>query len=467
MRAAIYTRISSDPSGRRAGVQRQADECAALVESRGWELAASFEDNDRSAYSGRRRDGYEALLLAIDAGEIDAVVAWHPDRLHRSPTELERFIDLVERHGTAVATVQGGSYDLSTASGRMTARVVGAVARHESEHKSERHKAKAAELAKQGKVSGGGTRPFGYEVDRITVRESEADLIRDAVRSIIEGASLGSVVADWQTRGVVTPAGKPWRRTPLKRMLSSPRIAGLRAHRGEVIGPAEWVAVITEADHHAIAANLDSRKQPRRAARKYLLTGGLAVCGLCGDPLVARPRSDGRRCIVCPGGVMGGCGKIRILAEPLEDHVRDRVLDALASPALIEAVDRDGAGAVDGEALVADLRTTEAALDQLAVDHYTERLIGRSEFLAARSALDQRIAGLKDQLAAAGRTPILGDLEGAAAEILADAWETAALAWRRQLLAAVVERVVIKPAVRGRNRFDPDRIEIVWTVPPS
>ncbi len=74
-RAAVYLRISSDPSGQRAGVQRQAAECGELIKARGWTLAATLEDNDKSAFSGRRREGYEALLAAVEAGSVDVVVA--------------------------------------------------------------------------------------------------------------------------------------------------------------------------------------------------------------------------------------------------------------------------------------------------------------------------------------------------------------------------------------------------------
>ena len=44
VRAAIYTRISSDPSGQRAGVERQRVDCEALCVARGWEVAEVFED---------------------------------------------------------------------------------------------------------------------------------------------------------------------------------------------------------------------------------------------------------------------------------------------------------------------------------------------------------------------------------------------------------------------------------------
>src|SRR5262245_33063122 len=138
MRAAIYTRISNDHASDRLGVSRQEQDCRLLCQQRGWEVVSVFEDDDRSAFAGRPRPGYLKMLERLELSDVRAIVAWHPDRLHRSPLELEDFIDLIERTGATVATVQGGDYDLSMASGRMTARVVGAVARHESEHKSER-----------------------------------------------------------------------------------------------------------------------------------------------------------------------------------------------------------------------------------------------------------------------------------------------------------------------------------------
>jgi DNA invertase Pin-like site-specific DNA recombinase len=101
VRAGIYTRISSNPSGQRAGVERQRRDCEAHCAARGWQVAETFCDNDVSAYGKRPRRAYEAMLAAVEAGRIDAIVTWHNDRLHRSPKELEAFIDLVERSSFA------------------------------------------------------------------------------------------------------------------------------------------------------------------------------------------------------------------------------------------------------------------------------------------------------------------------------------------------------------------------------
>jgi site-specific DNA recombinase len=121
VRVAVYCRISQDGEGQGLGVARQEADCRRLAERRGWDVVEVYVDNDLSAYSGKARPGYQRLLADIEAGKVEAVVAWHPDRLHRSPVELEAFIDLVERSGVGVETVQAGRVDLATPAGRMNA----------------------------------------------------------------------------------------------------------------------------------------------------------------------------------------------------------------------------------------------------------------------------------------------------------------------------------------------------------
>jgi len=89
VRAGVYTRISSDPSGERASVERQRADCEAHCLARGWKVTGVFCDNDTSAYSTKRRPAYARVLAAAESGAIDAIVTWHNDRLHRSPRELE------------------------------------------------------------------------------------------------------------------------------------------------------------------------------------------------------------------------------------------------------------------------------------------------------------------------------------------------------------------------------------------
>lgn len=83
-----------------------------------------------------------------------------------------------------IHTVAEGDIDLSSASGRLQARLVGAVAEHESEHKSERIARKHQEIAAAGRWKGGGPRPFDYERDGVTIEPAEAAIAQEAIRRI-------------------------------------------------------------------------------------------------------------------------------------------------------------------------------------------------------------------------------------------------------------------------------------------
>jgi site-specific DNA recombinase len=459
-RAAVYTRISKDTEARALGVARQEAECRQLVEQLGWDVAEVHSDNDISAFSGRRRPGYEAMLESLKAGRITAVVAWHQDRLQRSPRELEGFIDAVEAAGAKVATVRAGNLDLSTASGRMTARVVGAVARHESEQKSERQLSKARELALAGKVGGGGVRPYGYNDDRITVRAEEAEVVRRIVAELLAGATMRGVTMRLNRDGIATVTGTLWRIHVVRNLVTSPRIAGLREHRGEIVGQAEWPAIVDRADWESLRRRRDDAAALRqtRPARRYLLTGGIARCGLCGAKLVARPNGDGRRSIVCAGrdSDFDGCGKIRSLAEPLEAWVAAQIFRYMADSDLadeIAAVDAAPTGDVD------ELAGVEERLDQLAVD-WADGVVDRRSWMTARSRLEARAAALRSAMATTSRARALAGIP--ADGTLEAIWPDLDIDQRRAIVTALIDRVDVGPAVAGRNYFDPGRVSIAW-----
>jgi site-specific DNA recombinase len=267
-----------------------------------------------------------------------------------------------------------GDYDLSTGDGQFHARILGAVARKESDDKSRRILRKHEELAKEGRRSGGGTRGFGYEQDRVTIKEDEAALIRDAAKRILAGESMRGICSKWEPEGIATVTGTRWTATVLKRILTAPGTAGLREHHGALY-EGDWPGIIDRKTHERLKAIL---LDPARSkfnpgtARKYLLTG-FAYCGLCDARLVARPRADGARCYVCASGVgFHGCGKIRSLAEPLEEFIKEAILQRISSPRLSEALKQDDEA--NDQELLDSLREDELALEQLARDHYADNL---------------------------------------------------------------------------------------------
>jgi DNA invertase Pin-like site-specific DNA recombinase len=456
--AGIYLRISDDRLGEGAGVARQLVDCRALAERKGWPIVDVYEDNDVSAYRGKPRPEYRRMLADLSAGLLDAVVVWDLDRLFRQPRELEAFLDVCDAAGvTNLATVTG-DVDLGTHDGRFTARILGAVARKESDDKSRRVRRKAEELARDGKVGGGGTRPFGFEDDRRTVRDDEAELIREGARRVLAGESLRSVCVDWSRRGIRTPKGNDWTIGTFARMLRSPRVSGQRELRGEIVGPAEWPAIIRPEDTARLRAGSGVRRSPARSPRRYLLAG-LLRCSHCGAPLVSRPRTDGTRRYVCAKGPgFAGCGGLAIMAEPLEALVIEAVLLRLDSPQLAAAL--HDVPDDEAEALHAELSASTAQLEELA-RMYGARDVTHVEWLAARKPIEARIHDAKVRLSRMTGTTALDGYIGHVAQLRAH-WSTLPLGRQHAIVAAVIDRIEIGPAVRGRQAFDPTRVTPIW-----
>ena len=469
MGAALYVRISSDPSGLRAGVDRQERDCRELAARRGWTVAGVYCDNDVSADSSRPRPAYRQLLADIEAGLVDAVVVWALDRLHRRPAELERFFEVCDRAGVTRLASVSGDVDLGTDDGRFHARILGAVAKKENDDRRRRIQRAALQAAEQGRSTGGGTRPFGYSDDRLHQVDAEAELIREAVGRVLAGESLRRIAADWNARQVRTVTGSQWRTQVLRRMLLSARIAGLREHHGKVTAEAVWPAIIDLGTHEwlrAVLTDPDRQKFNGVAARRYLLTGFL-YCGRpeCGKQLVARPRSDGRRCYVCASGPnFGGCGKIRRLAEPVEDLIREEVITALAGPGLDAALQAATGEDQAERELLAALRVDQERLDEL-VDAFADGTLSRADLARAKSRVEARMEATRRRLARRTTSTLLAGLPRGEEALRAE-WKAHegpdGLAWRRAVIGTVIERIVLKPCVRGRNRFDPAAVDPRW-----
>lgn len=288
--AAIYARISSDQEGTGAGVARQVEDCRKLAHDLGWPVAEEYIDNDASAYSGRLRPAYARLLDHIAAQAVDGLLIYHPDRLTRRPKDLEHFLEVADRASLTNIRFVQGSMDLGTGDGLLILRIQVATAAYESANKSRRVRRKLDEVAAKGLPHGGSVRPFGYADDRVTVIPSEAKIIRQLAKRFLAGESLRSLATWMNEQNIPSVTGTSWRSTRLKDILCSPRNAGLRVHRGQIIGPAVWKPIISQEVRDRITARFDEiAKSGRRPARRYLLSGMLR-CGRCGTPLYSSAR---------------------------------------------------------------------------------------------------------------------------------------------------------------------------------
>lgn len=306
------------------------------------------------------------MLKSLGEGMVNYVLVWHMDRLHRSPVELEHYIDACAAHDVKTFAVRSGELDLSTPSGRVTARMLGTLARYESEHKAERISRKMEELSRKGKWTGG-ARPFGWQVDgdRPVVDETEAATVRYAFQAVLKGQSMGSIVRELNDQGITTTRGKPWGYAQLGQMLKRPRNAGLAQFKGEIVGPSEFPAIVSEDVYRAVLSILSDPGRRRSQSNKARhLLAGIAQCH-CGA-LVRSASVVGRNgesyfVYRCPEKGRGHVGK-RI--EYVDEVVNRAVIAHRILTSSVSQVKTDNTGereGVEAEAEALRTRLTDAA----------------------------------------------------------------------------------------------------------
>lgn len=486
-RAVIYVRISQDRTGAGLGVDRQREDCEALAERNGWKVVETYVDNDVSAYSGKPRKDYRRMLTDLAEGKATVVIAWHTDRLHRSPKELEEYIDISERRGVNTHTVQGGVIDLSTSSGRMVARMLGAVARHESEHKAERVARARLQSATAGKW-GGGIRAFGWgvptgettkRVNKKTGEEEEAPVLDmnkaipeekqaavEMAEALLAGASLRSRTKLLNDKGILTTQGNPWTTQTARDMLLRPRNAGISVYRGKEIGKGPWEELMPEPIYRAVVALLkDPARRTAPEDSSVVWLGSLLY--QCGAPECP---CDGDMVCSASGGKKHPTYRCRL------GHANRRadVLDLYVEDVIIERLSRSDAHTlllprsdIDVPALQAEQVTLQNRLTDLSAMFAAGTIDGAQ--LEAGSALARgRLEGIQEQLASAATRDPLAAVVGA--QDPRAAWKGLDLDRKRALLRALVT-VTVPPARPGRmpdgSYTDLENIDFTWIRKPQ
>ena len=454
---AIYCRISLDRTGEALGVERQEKECRELAARLGLEVHEVFVDNDLSATSGVTRPEFDRMLAA----KPDAIIAWHQDRLLRLTVDLERVIAL----NVPVYTVTAGTLDLSTPAGRAVARTVAAWSQYEGEQKALRQKAANDQRAAAGIPHG----QVGYGYRRsgagVVVEPSEAGVIREAARRLVDGDSLRSVCADFQSRGIPTPGrGERWNTTTLKQLVLRPSLAGLRQHRGQIVGRTAYEPIIDEDMHHRLVALLTdpSRRTSKGGRAPRHLLSGLARCGRDGcDGVMHRnagwtPKPDSKsQKRVAPAYVCTTCHRVRRLQAPLDAFIEELTIGRLEQADVADLFLRGDADSAR------DARDAIAAIDArlaTAADAYAEGQID----LGQLTRITARLRADRDEheaaLSAAMPPAIPVDAVGPRAR---EVWQTLDLDRKRGVIDALMT-IRVLPGGVGKRGFDPSLIVTDW-----
>lgn len=479
MKAVIYARISRDRAGAGLGVERQESDCRELAVRAAHDVVEVITDNDLTAYKAAHRPGFEKLISLLDSGNLDVLLAWHTDRIYRDNVDLERLIDVCDRRNIPVLTVKAGALDLSTASGRMAARIYCAVQKHEVEHAIERMKSAKLQAAQAGKFSGG-QRPFGYEKGCVAVREDEAVIYKQMVAYVLDGWSFNRVANHLNRSDVRTQHGKVWNALKVRNLLLHARYAGIREHNG-VHYPAVWPAIIGKEtwDDLQLAIKMHAARYKQGGPgrrRKFLLTG-LIHCGVCGKRMNTAPdgRRDGKKvsryvCRKQDSGNGPGCGKTARLIDPVDLLVSESIIYRLESLEFSRALLTRDSSTDDLRDLVRRRAAQSDRVEEIRND-YANGELTKSEYQSLIQTAQGRLEELTRQVEQS--TPSVPNAKLPPAHLAREVWQAATLEQQRTIAELLIQRVDVMPSdTRGLQKgqyfhgykFDPSRITIHWTL---
>ncbi len=256
-------------------------------------MSSVYCDNSISAYSGARRPEFERMLEDVRAGHVATVLVYATDRLYRRMGDLERLTESLR--DVPVLAVKSGRVDLSTADGRVTARMLGAVAAHSSEKTAERVAAAARHRSLAGR-STTGSRPFGWEraeAGTLTPHPVEGPAVAEAYRLLLEGSNLSAIARELTAQGFTGSKGGPITQARVSAILRHPRHAGLVQYRGEIVVDvenAEGAIVDVDTWRQAQRILTDPTRSPKRKGGgrpAEALLAGFLTCYKCGGPVRA------------------------------------------------------------------------------------------------------------------------------------------------------------------------------------
>ncbi len=389
--AAIYARVSGDQQKIKNTIASQTEALIAFARERDYSVGPDMVIED-DGYRGATLDrpGLERVRDLAADGQIEAVLAYEPDRLSRQYAHQFLLMEEFARNGVETVFVKAPAMD--TAEDRLLLQFQGMIAEYERAQIMERSRRGKRHRARRGEVSVLSGAPYGYRYHKRTLEsdawyeviEPQAAVVRDIYTSYtVDHVSIGAITRKLNERAIPTRnGGARWERSVVWAILRNPTYMGIAcfgktrtAPRQRVTRPLrmrggfasrnsasqerprkDWIeipvpAIVSEETFALAEERLAANKAfSRRRTRTLSVAQGLACCRKCGYAMYrTSTRSSTRviyyyRCLGSdawryPDGPL--CDNRPVRQDLLDEIVWTEVIRLLEDPGLIEGeIDR-------------------------------------------------------------------------------------------------------------------------------
>lgn len=382
MMVAIYVRVSTLEQYKEGySIKEQIERLTKFCEAKGWAVYKVYIDG---GYSGANMDrpGLQELIRDVDAGAFDGVLVYKLDRLSRSQKDTLEIIEDILLPANVEFVSMTENLDTSTPFGRAMIGILSVFAQLEREQIKERITLGLEGRAKDGKWTGAGNAPIGYDFvgdSCLKVNEYEAMQVREAFELFIQRTPLLRITKMLNEKGYTHKYGT-WKIATVKQVLRRPVYCGLVKYKDEIHDGIH--DAIISMDTYEKAQQIFEERNRRNAEYKnsfkykYPL-GGLLFCKHCNayyGKKKSHRRKDGTviHKYMCysysrPTGFQvknPDCDNKRWIAEELEHIVFNEVTKLAIDPDYIEKQLEESVENNHSAQVAATLKTRIAEIEQ-------------------------------------------------------------------------------------------------------
>lgn len=287
MVVAIYVRVSTLEQYKEGySINEQIERLKKFCEAKGWIVYKVYIDG---GYSGANMDrpGLQEMLRDSEAKLFDAVLVYKLDRLSRSQKDTLEIIEDILLPSNIEFVSMTENLDTSTPFGRAMIGILSVFAQLEREQIKERITLGLEGRAKEGKWTGAGNAPIGYDLadnSMLKVNEYEAMQVREAFDLFLQRVPLLRITKIFNEKGYKHKYGD-WKFAALNQVLRRPVYCGLikykdKIHEG-IHDPIIDMGTYEKAQQIFEERNRHNIEYRNSFKYKYPL-GGLLFCGHCG-----------------------------------------------------------------------------------------------------------------------------------------------------------------------------------------
>jgi DNA invertase Pin-like site-specific DNA recombinase len=231
----LYARKSTDVEDKQVrSIEDQIAELRAFAKQESLEIVDIFIEKQSAKIPGRPI--FNEMLKRIERGDVNGILAWHPDRLARNSVDGGKIIYLLDC-GHLQALKFPTSWFENTSQGKFMLNIAFGQSKYYIDNLSENTKRGLRQKVKRGEYPG--FAPIGYlndpRIKSVVVDKKKSTIIRKAFELYAENNSRLEDISNFLAQqGITTKSGKNLKRDRISFILSNPFYVGLFRRRRNI-----------------------------------------------------------------------------------------------------------------------------------------------------------------------------------------------------------------------------------------